>query len=141
VGADEREAYRQHFSAVFTDFHLFDSLFGLAPELDRRARELLVELELAHKVRLDRGKFSTTELSRGQQKRLALLVACLEDRPVYVFDEWAADQDPTYKDVFYTRVLPDLKARGKALLVVTHDDRYFHVADRSVKLEAGRLVG
>jgi putative pyoverdin transport system ATP-binding/permease protein len=140
MGASEREAYRQHFSAVFNDFHLFDSLFGLAPELEPRARELLVELELSHKVRLEGGKFSTTELSRGQQKRLALLVACLEDRPIYVFDEWAADQDPAYKEVFYTRVLPQLKARGKALLVVTHDDRYFHLADRSVKLEAGRII-
>ena len=71
---------------------------------------------------------------------LALLVACLEDRPVCVFDEWAADQDPVYKEVFYARILPELKARGKALLVVTHDDRYFHLADRVLKLEGGRLV-
>jgi len=141
VDVASRDAYRQHFAAVFTDFHLFDDLLGLSdPALEPRARELLVELELAHKVRIERGKFSTTELSRGQQKRLALLVACLEDRPVYVFDEWAADQDPAYKEVFYTRVLPELKARGKALLVVTHDDRYFHLADRSVRLEAGRIT-
>jgi putative ATP-binding cassette transporter len=141
VGADGWEEYRQCFSAVFSDFHLFQSLLGLSdPELDERGRELLRSLDLAHKVKLEQGRFSTTELSRGQQKRLALLVACLEDRPVCVFDEWAADQDPVYKEIFYTRVLPELKAMGKALLVVTHDDRYFHLADRVLKLEGGRLV-
>jgi putative ATP-binding cassette transporter len=135
------ELYRQQFSAVFTDFYLFDRLLGLGDAaLEARGRELLGALDLAHKVRIEGGRFSTTELSRGQQKRLALLVACLEDRPVCVFDEWAADQDPVYKEVFYARILPELKARGKALLVVTHDDRYFHLADRVLKLEGGRLV-
>ena len=141
VAGDGWEAYRQQFSAVFTDFHLFDRLLGLSdPALEERGRELLRALDLAHKVKLEGGRFSTTELSRGQQKRLALLVACLEDRAVCVFDEWAADQDPVYKEVFYARILPELRARGKALLVVTHDDRYFHLADRVLKLEGGRLV-
>lgn len=85
--------------------------------------------------------FSNTELSRGQQKRLALVVATLEDRPVYVFEEWAADQDPAYKDVFYRRILPALKARCKSLFVITHDDRYFHLANRCLKLDAGALCG
>jgi len=134
------DQYREQFSAVFTDFHLFDRLLGLEPALEARGRELLAALDLAHKVQIEGGRFSTTELSRGQQMRLALLVACLEDRPVCVFDEWAADQDPVYKEVFYARILPELKARGKALLVVTHDDRYFHLADRVLKLEGGRLV-
>jgi putative ATP-binding cassette transporter len=135
-----RERHRQRFAAVFSEFHLFENLLGItAGDLDERARELLARLQLSHKVRVERGRFSTTELSRGQQKRLALLVAYLEDRPVYVFDEWAADQDPVYKDVFYTELLPDLKARGKAVLVITHDDQYFHLADRRLKLEAGRI--
>lgn len=135
-----REHHRQRFAAVFSEFHLFEDLLGItAGDLDERARELLARLQLSHKVRVERGTFSTTELSRGQQKRLALLVAYLEDRPVYVFDEWAADQDPVYKDVFYTELLPDLKARGKAVLVITHDDQYFHLADRRLKLEAGQI--
>jgi putative ATP-binding cassette transporter len=79
-------------------------------------------------------------LSTGQRKRLALLTAYLEDRPVYVFDEWAADQDPSYKEVFYSRLLPALKARGKCVVVITHDDRYFHLGDRLVKLEAGAAI-
>jgi putative ATP-binding cassette transporter len=85
------------------------------------------------------GRFSTTELSTGQRKRLALVAAYLEDRPVYLFDEWAADQDPAFKRVFYTTLLPELKARGKTVIVITHDDAYFGLADRIVRLEDGRL--
>jgi putative ATP-binding cassette transporter len=137
----EREAYRQLFSAVFSDFFLFDSLLGIERlRRDQRANELLVALELDHKLSIRDGMFSTTSLSHGQRKRLALLVAYLEDRPVYVFDEWAADQDPAYKEIFYRTLLPELKARGKAVLVITHDDRYFGLADHCVKLESGRLV-
>lgn len=134
------EGYRQLFSAVFADFHLFQTLLGLEGEaLDARAQALLELLALGHKVTVTNGVFSSTELSRGQQKRLALVVATLEDRPVYVFDEWAADQDPAYKDVFYRRILPELKARGKSLFVITHDDRFFHLADRCLKLDSGTL--
>jgi putative pyoverdin transport system ATP-binding/permease protein len=136
-----RDAYRQHFSTVFSDFFLFDSLLGVMPEhLEAQARVLLHELQLEHKVSIENGAFTTLNLSQGQRKRLALLVALLEDRPFYVFDEWAADQDPAFKDVFYRRLLPDLKARGKAVLVITHDDRYFGLADRWIKLEAGQVV-
>lgn len=135
-----REAYRQLFATVFSDFHLFERLLGVAPErLDARAKELLGALDLEHKVKVVDGVFSTTELSQGQRKRLALLVAVLEDRPIYVFDEWAADQDPAYKDVFYRQVLPGLRARNKVVFVITHDDRYFHLADSCLVLEAGSL--
>jgi putative pyoverdin transport system ATP-binding/permease protein len=140
VDASTRPAYRESFSAVFSDFHLFEALLGIEPlDLDERANELLAALGLAHKVTVRGGRLSTTQLSSGQRRRLALLVAYLEDRPVLVFDEWAADQDPVYKQVFYTEVLPALRARGKAVLVISHDDRYFHLADRCLKLEAGRL--
>ena len=141
VSPAEREAYRQHFAAVFSDFFLFESLLGLDPRaLDERAGRLLQALQLDHKLSVDAGEFSTTRLSQGQRKRLALLVAVMEDRPVYVFDEWAADQDPSYKEVFYRSVLPALKARGKAVLVISHDDRYFDLADRSIKLDSGQIV-
>jgi putative ATP-binding cassette transporter len=87
-----------------------------------------------------RGTLSTTALSQGQRKRLALLTAYLEDRPFYVFDEWAADQDPTFKEVFYRQLLPGLKDAGKTVLVISHDDRYFHLADRVLRLESGKLL-
>ena len=134
-------AYRQHFSAVFADFYLFDKLLGLdAPDLDLRAREELVRLRLDHKVTVDRGVLSTVDLSQGQRKRLALLTACLEDRSLYLFDEWAADQDPYFKEIFYRQILPALQAKGKTVIVITHDDRYFDLADRLVKLEYGQVV-
>ncbi len=134
------EAYRQCFSAVFSDFHLFEQLLGMhAVSLDERALQLLRSLELERHVQVRGGAFSSTALSLGQRKRLALLVARLEDRPVYVFDEWAADQDPAYKDVFYRQLLPELRASGKAVLVITHDDHYFALADRCLRLEHGQL--
>jgi putative ATP-binding cassette transporter len=140
VGDADRESYRQLFSAVFADGYLFDRLLGLdLPGLDAKAHAYLARLELAHKVRIEGGALSTTDLSQGQRKRLALLCAYLEDRPVYVFDEWAADQDPRFREVFYTELLPELKARGKAVLVISHDERYFRVADRVVKLDYGQL--
>ncbi len=135
-----RECYRQKFSVVFNDFHLFDSLLGQSDfGRDARARGYLDMLQLDHKLTVVDGVFSTTALSQGQRKRLALLVALMEDNPLYIFDEWAADQDPRFKHMFYDRILPDLKRRGKAVLVITHDDRYFDRADRIYKLDEGRL--
>lgn len=88
---------------------------------------------------MEEGALSTIELSQGQRKRLALLTAYLEDRPIYLFDEWAADQDPLFKEIFYHQLLPELKAKGKALIVISHDDRYYHVADQVIKLDSGKL--
>lgn len=137
---ENREWYRQHFSAVFSDFYLFGRLVGLTNNnLDTQAQQFLVQLQLEHKVEIKDGVLSTTALSQGQRKRLALLTAYLEDRPIYLFDEWAADQDPYFKRIFYTQILPELTKRGKTVLVISHDDRYFHAADRIVKLEYGRL--
>ena len=141
IGEAQRDRYRQLFSVVFSDFFLFDSLLGIRlDQHDATVREWLEALQLSHKVSIDNGVFSTLELSQGQRKRLALLVAYLEDRPFYLFDEWAADQDPLFKDVFYRRLLPELKARGKTVLAITHDDRYFHLADRLIKLDFGQIV-
>lgn len=136
-----RENYRQLFSAVFSDYHLFDTLFGLnRAGLDVQAREYVDRLQLRDKVQIRDGEFSTQALSQGQRKRLALLTAYLEDRPFYVFDEWAADQDPVFRKVFYEELLPDLKARGKTALVITHDDQYFSIADRCLRMDLGKIT-
>ena len=140
VTDENREQFRQYFAVVFSDFHLFESLLGLeGPELDERAREYIGQLKLTHKIEVKDGALSTLDLSQGQRKRLALLTAYLEDRPVYLFDEWAADQDPLFKEVFYYQLLPELKAKGKTIVVISHDDHYYHVADRIVKLEYGKV--
>ncbi|WP_375767652.1 cyclic peptide export ABC transporter [Archangium gephyra] len=140
ITAGTQELYRQLFSAVFSDFHLFERLLGLCSEqLAPQVEGYLARLQLERKVRVEGGVLSTTELSQGQRKRLALLTAYLEDRPIYLFDEWAADQDPSFKEVFYMELLPELKRRGKSVVVISHDDRYFHVADRLLRLDSGRL--
>jgi len=138
---ENRDQYRQHFSVVFSDFFLFDSLLGLnCPELDERAYEYLVRLQLHRKVQIKNGVLSTLELSQGQRKRLALLTAYLEDRSIYIFDEWAADQDPYFKGVFYHELLPELRAKGKTVIVISHDDRYYHIADRTIGLDYGKIA-
>ncbi|QLE59094.1 cyclic peptide export ABC transporter [Nostoc sp. TCL26-01] len=140
INAENREWYRQYFSVVFSDFYLFEELLGLEKtNLDMQAAKYLQQLQLDHKVKITDGKLSTTALSQGQRKRLALLTAYLEDRPIYLFDEWAADQDPVFKEIFYTHLLPELRDRGKTVLVISHDDRYFHLADRIIKLDYGKI--
>jgi putative ATP-binding cassette transporter len=132
-------AYRELFSVIFTDFHLFDRLYG-APQVDeKRLARWLHRLELDQKTSFEGGRFTNLDLSTGQRKRLALVVACLEDRPILALDEFAADQDPGFRAYFYEKLLPELKAAGKTVIAVTHDDRYFHCADRVVKMEFGRI--
>jgi len=141
VDDGNKEDYLQNFSVIFSDFYLFDELYGFDNEKNHvLIADYLQRLHLHHKVRVENGRFSSVNLSQGQRKRLALLVAYLEDRPFYVFDEWAADQDPEFKHLFYTELLPALKARGKTVLVISHDDRYFYLADRCIKLEEGRII-
>jgi putative ATP-binding cassette transporter len=141
IDSESRERYRQNFSVVFSDFFLFDELMGqVSSTVDEQARLYLEKLKLTQKVQIEQGKFSTIDLSQGQRKRLALLTAYLEDRQVYVFDEWAADQDPYFKAVFYTQLLPELRSQNKTVLVISHDDRYYHLADRIIKLEEGQVM-
>ena len=140
ITKQNRDDYRQRFSAIFSDFYLFESFFGFEDSsINVTATEYLVKLQLEHKVKIKDGALSSIDLSQGQRKRLALLTAYLEDRLIYLFDEWAADQDPFFKEVFYYQLLPELKARGKTAIVISHDDRYFKVADRIIKLDYGKL--
>ncbi len=147
VTAESRDDYRQLFTTVLSDFYLFEDLAGAGEggagmaALPEAARPYLERLEIAHKVSIKDGAFSTVDLSTGQRKRLALVHAYLEGRPVMVFDEWAADQDPAFRHLFYTELLPELRAKGHLLVVISHDDRYFHLADRVVHMSAGRIAG
>lgn len=139
VGPAQRDDYRQLFTTVFADFFLFQELLERKGVLPEHTQAYLERLELAHKVTIRDGAFSTTDLSTGQRKRLALLHAWLDERPVLVFDEWAADQDPAFRKVFYTELLPDLKRQGKTVIVISHDDRYFDLADQLIEVRGGQL--
>ncbi|KAB0265424.1 cyclic peptide export ABC transporter [Microvirga brassicacearum] len=134
------EAYRSLFTVIFADFHLFDRLYGI-DEVDHAAlQRLLVDMRLDDKVSFQDGRFSTTDLSSGQRKRLAMVVSRLENRPICIFDEWAADQDPEFRKYYYEVLLPELKAEGRAVIAITHDDRYFHFADRLVWMDEGQIT-
>ena len=132
--------YRNLFSVVFADFHLFDQLYGLRGISDQTVDQWLERMQLAKKTKFESGRFSTLNLSTGQRKRLAFIVSMLEERPICIFDELAADQDPEFREVFYNKILPELKKQGKTVIAVSHDDRYWHVADRIVRFEYGKLV-
>ena len=132
--------YRSYFTAIFAEYHLFDRLYGLEGIDPDRVRAELERMQLDTKVRFENRRFSTLELSSGQRKRLALAVRLLEDRPVLVFDEWAAEQDPAFRNFFYTSMLPLLRSQGKTIIAATHDDRYFGVADQIVKMEYGAVT-
>jgi putative ATP-binding cassette transporter len=132
--------FRSLFAGVFGDFHLFDRLYGVGTVDEATANDLLARMGISHKVKVVDGRFSTLELSTGQRKRLALIASLLEDRLVYIFDEWTADQDPHFREEFYRRILPGLKTQGKTIIAITHDDRYWDQCDRIVKLDYGQIV-
>jgi putative pyoverdin transport system ATP-binding/permease protein len=137
VTPDALDDYRQLFTTTFADCYVFDELPSAATD---EAQALLERLELAHKVHIRSGSFSTTSLSTGQRKRLALVNAWMEARPILLFDEWAADQDPAFRRYFYTQLLPDLQRQGKTVIVISHDDRYFDIADQLIRMESGKPV-
>jgi putative pyoverdin transport system ATP-binding/permease protein len=132
--------YRSLFSAIYTDNYLFDVILGSDSNQDEKMNEILFQLGLSSKVKCKDHIFSTIDLSYGQKKRVSLAVSLLEDKPIYVFDELAANQDTEFKVYFYNTVLQELKDRGKIVLVVTHDEKYFHIADKHYKMEDGQIL-
>ncbi|MFQ3393902.1 multidrug ABC transporter permease/ATP-binding protein [Enterobacter mori] len=141
LSAEKPEDYRKLFSAVFTDVWLFDRLLG--PE-GQQANPALVEkwlghLQMSHKLELQDGKILNLKLSKGQKKRVALLLALAEERDIILLDEWAADQDPHFRREFYQVLLPLMQEMGKTIFAISHDDHYFIHADRLLEMRDGRL--
>ncbi|MBW0446975.1 cyclic peptide export ABC transporter [Paraburkholderia phenoliruptrix] len=134
-----RDEYRQLFCAVFSDFHLFDGLLRADHSHERFAR-LVEGFRLPRDVLTDRSRAVIDHLSDGQRRRLALLMAFLEDKPIYFFDEWASDQDPEFRAYFYHDVMQQLRASGKTVVAITHDDAYFDAADSIVRIDARKTV-
>jgi len=136
-----RHLYQSLFSIVLSEFHLFRQVLGPDGTVaeDVELARLLEMFNMGSMVESSDGYLSTVQLSQGQRKRLALLSALARDKDIYVLDEWAADQDPHYRKVFYHQIIPWMRGRGKTVIAVTHDDRYFDVADRCVEFEMGRI--
>ncbi|MGQ8872614.1 cyclic peptide export ABC transporter [Paenibacillus sp. TSA_86.1] len=135
------EELNECFSAIFSDFHLFNKLYGIDTNTNKQSiNDLLKLMKMESKVYIDsEGNINSNELSTGQKKRLAYIISCLENKPLILLDEWAAEQDPEFKAFFYEELLSILKSQGKGIIVVTHDDQYFSVADRVIKLESGQI--
>jgi len=141
IEAKNLENYQDQISTIFTDSHLFKFLFHIEENhLQTHGEEYLSELEMADKVRIKNRSFSKVKFSYGQQKRLLLVTSLLENKEIYVFDEWAAHQDPHFKNVFYSTILPKLKSAGKTIFVISHDDTYFRSGDRVITFQEGRIV-
>ena len=136
------ESYRGLITAIFPDFHLFERLYGIPDPNPAELDQLLSDFRLFEKTRLINGEFRTVELSSGQRRRLALIVALLEKRPILLLDEWAADQDPEYRRKFYFELLPALNRAGVTIVAISHDDRYIEQMDvrtRKLHMDEGRM--
>lgn len=133
---DNRTQYQAQFAGIFGDFYLFDKILSSDEALIDTWLDLL---QMKHKLIIDNHIITNTELSTGQKKRVALLLAITDDKPILLLDEWAADQDPHYRTVFYEQLIPIMKRMGKTLIVISHDDRFFRCADRVLQLKQGRL--
>jgi putative ATP-binding cassette transporter len=141
VSAARLTGYRALMAPVFSDFYLFSRLYGLGDFNRIAAEDLLRWMEMKHTAGFKEDRFTRTDLSTGQRKRLALIAALLETKPILILDEWAADQESQFRKKFYREILPELRRRGLTIIAVTHDDRYFDAADRRLHLEEGRLTG
>lgn len=130
----------EYFSVIYSDFYLFKKIYGINPDRLSQVYEWLQMFGLTNKVQIEDGAFTTIDLSKGQRKRLAILKAYLEDRPIYFFDECAADLDPEFKQFFYNELLKKMRDEGKLLIVITHDDHYFDMADVVYKMEMGTIA-
>lgn len=139
VGKDNYQAYRELFAVVFADFHLFGRIYGIKGLDPAEVDYWLEKMDMHHKVSFQGGGFTSTSLSSGQRKRLAFIAAILERKPIMVLDEFAADQDPGFRKYFYESILKELKRAGITVIAVTHDDHYFHVADRIIKMDEGKF--
>ena len=133
-------AYRDLFAVVFSDFYLFRKLYGIPATDDAELNDLLTLFQMENKVAIDEGIFSDLNFSTGQRKRLALLVALLEKRQIIVLDEWAADQDPEFRQEFYESIIPKLRELGKTVIAITHDDQYYELADHVIYMENGQSI-
>ncbi|MEX2601026.1 MAG: cyclic peptide export ABC transporter [Balneolaceae bacterium] len=141
IQPDNVQEYRELFSAIFADFHLFDRLYGIKNWDAEQVYKLIAQMQISDKTSFKDGEFSNINLSTGQRKRIAMIVTLLEKRNICIFDEWAADQDPQFREYYYYELLPQLKNEGKTLIIVSHDDsKFFSTADRILRMEDGKFI-
>ncbi len=141
ISQETFQDYRELYSIIFTDFYLFKILYGYRTVQESFVNKLIKKMQIDNKTSYTKKDgFTNIKLSTGQRKRLALITSLVEDKPVCLFDEVAADQDPEFREYFYFEILKELKDSGKTIVVVSHDDRYFHLADKIIKMDFGRII-
>ena len=119
---------------------------NIALQLELRgysARAALKEAEaLLDRVGMgDRTHHKPGELSGGQRQRVSVARALAGGPPIILADEPTASLD-AQAGLLVTEMLRALaKERGHSVVVVTHDNRIFHLADRVVHIEDGRITG
>jgi len=139
IDEENIQSYRELYCSVFSDFHIFEKLYGAQSSKKSEVKQLLKRYQIDSKTDFINGRFTNIELSTGQRKRLALIAALLEDKPIIILDEWAADQDPQFRKTFYSEIIPELKIMGKTIFAVSHDETYFQYCDRLIKMHNGQL--
>jgi putative ABC transport system ATP-binding protein len=112
------------------------TLRGVAPKVaQRRALELLAAVGLSEKA-----KAHIANLSTGQCQRVALARALAGDPDLILADEPTASLDGANGQEVMQLLRQLTSQRGKTAVVVTHDARIFHFADRILRLDGGRIV-
>jgi len=140
-GNDIKSKLQHSISAVFTNNHIFSHNYeDYSIEGNKEYKRLLKIMQLDKVVTDDKEDSARRNFSKGQSKRMSLIFALLENKPILVLDEWAADQDPHFRKFFYEELIPKFKKEGKTIIAVTHDDAYFHQADRILKFDYGQIV-
>jgi cyclic peptide transporter len=136
-----KEKLQNLIAAVFTNNHIFSNNYDdYNIEGNKEYKELLKTMQLDKVITDDKENSARRNFSKGQSKRMSLIFALLENKPILVLDEWAADQDPHFRKFFYEELIPKFKKEGKTIIAVTHDDAYFKQADRIIKFDYGEIV-
>ena len=99
-----------------------------------RADQLLDELGLG-----DRARNLPSQLSGGQRQRVAIGRALMNEPELVLFDEPTSALDTKIGEQVMELIRSEMKSRGTAAIVVTHDERIVHYADRTVHIVDGRL--
>jgi len=100
----------------------------------KRADQLLEELGLA-----DRAGNLPSQLSGGQKQRVAIGRSLMNEPSLVLFDEPTSALDTKLGDQMVELIREEMKSRGTAAIIVTHDERITRYADRTVRITDGRL--
>lgn len=136
---DNIQSYRNKLCCHFTDSPVFDDISYISEAKFKKSDYFIDQLELKGKTNLSFFRISDFNLSFGQKSRLNLMRLLIEDKSIFILDEWAANQDVHFKEKFYLEIIPKLKKEGKTVILISHDDKYYSIADKVISLRNGQI--